>query len=90
MAVKAPDDTVVHELLAICLAAATVDTESDKQRAGDIAVVWYVPSLAPVESFRSGAKQKIIDIFGPWKTWTVDLTTPQVGSQHQSSIGEAS
>ena len=40
---------------------------------------WYVPGLAPVEPFKSGAKHKLIDNFEPWKTWT-DLTAPQVKS----------
>ena len=31
-----------------------------------MAVVWYVPGLASAETFRSGPKKKLLDIFGPW------------------------
>ena len=39
---------------------------STVERAHDVAVVWYAPGLASAETFRSGTKKKLLDIFGPW------------------------
>ena len=36
------------------------------EHAHDVVVVWYVPGLASAETFRSGPKNKLLDIFGPW------------------------
>ena len=66
--IRVPRGTVVHGLPAPFLVGVAVETGSSKTRDGNVIVVWYVPSLAPTETFRSGAKEKILDMFGPWTT----------------------
>ena len=39
---------------------------STLEHAYDVVVVWYAPGLASAETFRSGPKKNLLDIFGPW------------------------
>ena len=66
--VRMPQDTVVHDLPVPFLVAVAAETGSSKIREKKIVVVWYVPGLAAAETFRSGKKKKILDVFGPWTT----------------------
>ena len=75
--VRVPDDTQVHGFPIKFLVAVAVQTSSRMVRDQRSVVMWYVPDLAPVEHFRSGANEKILDIFGPWKSID-DLTVSQL------------
>ena len=61
-----PRDISVHGLLLPFLIGVAIETPSTVERAHDVVVVWYVPGLASAETFRSGTKKKLLDIFGPW------------------------
>ena len=63
---QGPRDISVHGLLLPFLIGVAIETPSTVERAHDVAVVWYVPGLASAETFRSGTKKKLLDIFGPW------------------------
>jgi hypothetical protein len=56
----------VHGLLLPFLIGVAIETPSTVERAHDVVVVWYAPGLAFAETFRSGTKKKLLDIFGPW------------------------
>ena len=56
----------VPGLLLPFLIGVAVETPSTLERAHDVAVVWYAPGLVSAETFRSGTKKKLLDIFGPW------------------------
>jgi hypothetical protein len=58
----------VHGFLLPFLIGVAIETPSTVERAHDMVVVWYVPGLASAETFRSGTKKKLLDIFGPWKS----------------------
>ena len=66
--VRVSQDTIVHNLPVAFLIGVAVETGSSISSDKRVVVVWYVPSLAPAETFRSGAKKKILDVFGPWTT----------------------
>lgn len=58
----------MHGFLLPFLIGVAIETPSTVERAHDVVVVWYVPGLASAETFRSGTKKKLLDIFGPWKS----------------------
>ena len=65
--VRAPPPGIsVHGVLLPFLIGVAIETPSTLERAHDVVVVWYVPGLASAETFRSGPKKKLLDIFGPW------------------------
>jgi hypothetical protein len=64
--VRATPSSSVHGVLIQFLIGVAIETPSTLERAHDVVVVWYVPGLASAETFRSGPKQKLLDIFGPW------------------------
>ena len=65
--VKVPAETLVHDRCVPFLVGVAVQSGSRMERAEDVVAVWYLPELAPVESFRGGKKANILDIFGPWR-----------------------
>ena len=64
--VRVPQDTVVHDLFVPFLVAVAAEIGSSKIREKNIVVVWYVLGLAAAETFRSGKKKIILEVFGPW------------------------
>ena len=79
--IRVPQGTVVHALPVSFLIGVAVETGSSAIRERRVVVVWYVPGLAPAETFRSGGKKKILDLFGPWATMD-DMTVAQMRSCH--------
>ena len=61
-----PQDISVHGLLLPFLIGVAIGAPSTVDHAHDVAGVWYVPGLASAETFKSGTKKKLLDIFGPW------------------------
>ena len=47
------------------LIGVAIETPSTLERAHDVVVVWHVPGIASAETFRSGPKNKLLDILGP-------------------------
>ena len=66
MVVRVPQGTMVHNRDMPFLVAVAVTTGSRVARAQKEVVVWYLPALAPSESFRQGKIQQVVDVFGPW------------------------
>ena len=78
----APDDILGPGSMVICKPHLTMSTGattttvpfslgmaipgSDSDDSDYILVAWWVPSAAPVATFRPGKKAKVIDMFGPW------------------------
>ena len=58
--------TVVHKQHIPFLVATAVETSSRHWRHKHVAVVWHIPQLAKMETFRSGKKRQMLDVFGPW------------------------
>ena len=56
MVVRVPQGTMVHNRDMQFLVAVAVTTGSRLARAQQVVVVWYLPALAPSESFRQGEK----------------------------------
>ena len=66
--VKAPPDTVVLGHAVPFLVGVAVETSSSMTRDGVLAVVWYTPALSEAQTFRSGTKKKMLDVFGTWSS----------------------
>ena len=63
--VRATPISSVHGVLLQFLIGVAIETPSTWERAHVVVVVWYVPGLASAETFRSGPKKQLLDIFGP-------------------------
>ncbi len=58
LVVRVPGDTLVHNQAVPFLVAVAVETACRVARAQQMAVVWYLPTLAPAETFRQGHKKE--------------------------------
>ena len=56
MVIRVPQETLVHNQAAPFLVAVAVETGSRQARAQQVVVVWYLPRMAPAETFRQGNK----------------------------------
>jgi hypothetical protein len=79
--VRATPSSSVHGVLVRFLIGVAIETPSTLEHAHDVVVVWSVPGIASAETFRSGPKEKLLDIFGPWtSTHALTLAEYQVCS----------
>ena len=79
-----PPGISVHGLLLPFLTGVAIKTASTVERAHDVVVAWYALGLASAETFRSGTKQKLLDIFDPW-TSLHTLTLAECGACNSPS-----
>ena len=57
---------MVHKQDIPFLVATAVETSCRHWRHEHVAVVWHIPQLARMETFRGGKKRQMLDMFGPW------------------------